>query len=65
MALITRRGTGRFRCRSQKTDPGGVWSRLGPHGKALQSGEGEKLFNPSLYSNFSIQFLIIHLYSLS
>ncbi len=40
MALIRRRGTGRFRCRCQKTDPGGVWSRLEPRGKALQRNEG-------------------------
>lgn len=40
MAQITRRGTGRFRCRCQKMDPGGVWSRLEPRGKALQRNEG-------------------------
>lgn len=41
MALTTRRGTGRFRC--QKTDPGGVWSRLEPRGKALRRKEGERI----------------------
>ena len=45
MALITRRGTGRFRC--QKTDPGGVWSRLEPRGKALQRNVEEKELNIS------------------
>lgn len=42
MALRAKRGTGRSRCRCRKTDPGGVWSRLEPHGKALQRNEGHE-----------------------
>lgn len=55
--LITRRGTGRFRCRCQKTDPGGVWSRLEPRGKALQRKREREdtKFGESLAANsFSI-----------
>lgn len=43
MALITKRATGRFRCRRQKMDPFCVWSRLEPHGKALQRNEKGKV----------------------
>lgn len=41
MALITRWGTDRFRCCCQKMDPGGVWCRMEPRGKALQRNKGE------------------------
>lgn len=41
--LITKRATGRFRCRRQKMDPFCVWSRLEPHGKALKRNEKGKV----------------------